>query len=530
MSTRPIDYAPAFSLFMVGFLLTGLVGIWAAYDRPTALIHFGWLGFAALVALMMIYFGRRRGSKISGWVAVVCSGLAVMTGLLYGVLGGEHSGALASTIIVLVPLGLGGLAWCVRQHPRLVRVVAGALVLALLLMILMREASAWTSLAAGLGVAALYYWRTNQPVGSFWRRLLDISALVLAGLFVVVAGLLLWTTHWDAQLAQLPFTHSLLERLTLWRDTVPLIRDYWYTGSGLGNTGMVYSTYIFLLHTVYIQHAHNLFLQIAVEQGMPGLVFFLALVGLTIQRLIMIDRGRQPSTRMVFATAATGSLATLLIYGLQDAELYAAPVLPVLFLPFAFAWARPLNPQCERVHLQRWSGALLVMASLGLLIAVLFGADAHVMMQTNLGSVAQTRTELRDYSYQQWGLQDSVRRSRSLELASASQYFDNALAWGPNATAHRRLGQLALANGDFATAREHLEAAYALAPAERPTRQLLGEVYALAGDAAAAAALWRTIDLDEGQLQVRIWWYQQLKANEAVARMQVALTALKDEP
>ena len=46
----------------------------------------------------------------------------------------------------------------------------------------------------------------------------------------------------------------------------------------------------------------------------------------------------------------------------------------------------------------------------------------------------------------------------------------------------------------------HLEAAYDAAPGQRATRQLLGESYALAGDAAGAAALWRTVDLGQGQL------------------------------
>jgi hypothetical protein len=205
VTIRPIDYAPAFYLFIAGFLATGLVGVWVAYDRATAVIHFVLLGLAVAVALALIYWSRRHGSKVIGWVAVACSVLAVVAGLLYGVLGSVHSGTLASTIIVLFPLGLGGLAWCLRAHLRLVRFVSGTLVLALLLMIPMREASAWTSLAGGLGIAGLYYWRTNQRVGSLWRRLFDVTTLVIVGLLTVVAALLLWTTNWDVQLAQLPF-------------------------------------------------------------------------------------------------------------------------------------------------------------------------------------------------------------------------------------------------------------------------------------------------------------------------------------
>ena len=49
-----------------------------------------------------------------------------------------------------------------------------------------------------------------------------------------------------------------------------LAGDYAFTGSGLGSAMMVYSTYAMILHVGFISHAHNLFLQIALEQGLPG--------------------------------------------------------------------------------------------------------------------------------------------------------------------------------------------------------------------------------------------------------------------
>ena len=47
---------------------------------------------------------------------------------------------------------------------------------------------------------------------------------------------------------------------------------------------MVYSSYVLLLHVLYLSHAHNLFLQTAIEQGIPGLLAFIWLtwVGLRV--------------------------------------------------------------------------------------------------------------------------------------------------------------------------------------------------------------------------------------------------------
>ena len=91
-----------------------------------------------------------------------------------------------------------------------------------------------------------------------------------------------------------------------------------------------------------------------------------------------------------------------------------------------------------------------------------------------------------------------------------------------NATANRRLGQIALANEDFAAARGYLETAYAAAPAQRATRQMLGELEALDGDPAAAAALWRGIEFSGGALQVREWWYGYLGRPDAAEALRQA--------
>jgi hypothetical protein len=72
-----------------------------------------------------------------------------------------------------------------------------------------------------------------------------------------------------------------LSRIALWRDSLPLIQDYFFTGSGLGATAMIYATYAYLLHVPYLYHAHNLYVQIALEQGVPALLAWLGLMAAT---------------------------------------------------------------------------------------------------------------------------------------------------------------------------------------------------------------------------------------------------------
>jgi predicted Zn-dependent protease len=68
--------------------------------------------------------------------------------------------------------------------------------------------------------------------------------------------------------------------------------------------------------------------------------------------------------------------------------------------------------------------------------------------------------------------------------------------------------------GDYESAQRHLEMAYHLAPDQRATRQMLGEMYVIHGDLDRAVRLWRTVDMTHGQLDARYWWYTHIGAQQ----------------
>jgi tetratricopeptide (TPR) repeat protein len=143
----------------------------------------------------------------------------------------------------------------------------------------------------------------------------------------------------------------------------------------------------------------------------------------------------------------------------------------------------------------------------------------------------QTQLELSIYRWPQWPLQDALRRERAADLGPAIEDYRSALMLDArNATANRRLGQIELALGQYDAACSHLSAAYAAAPNQRATRQLLGECYALSEDVAQTVGLWRTIDVSQGQLALRTWWYANyLEDNVHARRLAQAIQAL-DKP
>jgi hypothetical protein len=72
-----------------------------------------------------------------------------------------------------------------------------------------------------------------------------------------------------------------------------------------------------------------------------------------------------------------------------------------------------------------------------------------------------------------------------------------------------------------------LATAYAAAPEQRATRQLLGESYAVNGKVDEAAALWQTVDVTLGQLGLREGWYELIGDPTRAAWIAKAVRAMR---
>jgi len=77
-----------------------------------------------------------------------------------------------------------------------------------------------------------------------------------------------------------PTDTSTTVRLALWRSTLTMIRDHPLLGIGWGSYLLVYPHYNFFVYNCgnKIVHAHNMYLHIAAEIGIPGFLVFLTLL------------------------------------------------------------------------------------------------------------------------------------------------------------------------------------------------------------------------------------------------------------
>ncbi len=371
--------------------------------------------------------------------------------------------------------------------------------------------SAWLALLIVTGM--WFTWRvTNQRIASRQTARLAWMTIVSAGGAIVMVGIL-------ATPIGLRLIDAGGDRLNIWRNSLDLVSDYPITGYGLGDFEMTYSTYALLVHVGHTEHAHNLWLNVWLEQGLLGLV---ALTSLVLNAI-------WPKPSSPWRMAALAALAVMLLHTLVDDPFYGYGVtIPMMFIPLGLL-ARSgeiTTPQ------RRFRPAYVVWAAAALIVvAAVILPKGQAVIEGNLGALSQTRAELAVYRWPDVPLQDALRRPGGVDLSAAVSHYESALALNPfDASANRRLGQIELSQGSYDMACMHLATAYQAAPQQRATRQLLGECDALNGERQQAVQLWQSIDLSENQLDIRQWWYSDYLADYArAAKLKQAFNMLNNQ-
>ena len=141
--------------------------------------------------------------------------------------------------------------------------VAGGTMLVALLLSLSRSGV----LALGLS-AAITFAAARHRLEPGHRRL-----VLYATLAVLLVGLV-WADVPALLRRAASAPAAVADRVTIWRESLPIVRDFWLVGTGAGTYQQAMLLYQQSDRAVYFNQAHNHYLQIAVEGG-------LLLVGLT---------------------------------------------------------------------------------------------------------------------------------------------------------------------------------------------------------------------------------------------------------
>lgn len=220
----------------------------------------------------------------------------------------QNPNLLAGFLVMIMALAAG---LALRGAHSVPRRLAFAIFIGLLgvCLVLTYSRGAWLSVLAVIGVYGMLH---NRRI--FWLLLL-IPAAVLPAHDAVLERLLSIINPTD--------TSSTL-RIALWESTVAMIMDRPLLGIGWGAYWLVYPEYDFFVQDAgtKIFHAHNLYLQIAAEIGIPGFVAFLTVMAghARLAARLIGNAGDQWASALMLGVVA--ALVGLAVNGLTDHILF----------------------------------------------------------------------------------------------------------------------------------------------------------------------------------------------------------------
>ena len=217
-------------------------------------------------------------------------------------------------------------------------------------LVVMACALVWTMSRSGIAATGVEL--TILLAAAVRRSKRALRKLVLAGYLVMtVVGVIAW--RGEETLANWYGNTTTLEwRVRLWEDTMPALKAFWLTGSGLNTYGTVMLVYPRSDLSVQPRETHNDYLQLAVEGGLlvcgPALLLVLALGRAIGARL------RQPQPEMTWwiRMGACAGICGMAVQELTEFSLQIPAVALLFATCVAIAIHRPAQASPRRARPQ----------------------------------------------------------------------------------------------------------------------------------------------------------------------------------
>lgn len=333
-----------FDLPILALLLMVLVSLWASADFTVSIIP-----LAQIVAGVNVFYAmaeRVQSERDLGWVVV--GFLAFGTGLaLLAPFGVDwiktkfldlpqayshflellpkaiHPNLLAAALALVLPIGASVFLFapmqCLPSRRRVIGRGLLAIGLAVIILMLVLSQSRGALMATAVGLLALI------SLKSHWVFGIALVIFVGVGLF----GL----NHWGAaKLTDVFFSTDTISGLAgreeVWSRAIYALQDVPYTGIGLG----MFSRAVSVLYPLFlvgpdvdIGSAHNVYLQVGTDLGIPGLVAYMALLALGLMVSWQAFRAVRAAGGGDLSAVALGlavSLGVIMLHGLVDVPVW----------------------------------------------------------------------------------------------------------------------------------------------------------------------------------------------------------------
>ncbi|NUU62949.1 O-antigen ligase family protein [Paenibacillus agri] len=268
--TSIFQYANTYAAFLMAFLFVAVFALIRSRKGYARLAH----GFMLVPVIVSILLTLSRGGLVM--LPVVFILLLLFLKPLQQILWIVHLGiAGVISLIIAAPVTNAGIALNeVYTSSTALKgwgyLLGGSLIAAVLSWLIQRYATPW------LG-GKLH--RLNSRKGSgLW---IPLGSLLLAGiiafLFIGTSMKNILPANMKTRLENINFNqHSVLERITFYKDAIKVVKDYPILGTGGGGWASLYEHY---QNNPYISHqVHNFFLQYLIEVGILGFIVFMGFI------------------------------------------------------------------------------------------------------------------------------------------------------------------------------------------------------------------------------------------------------------
>lgn len=329
----------------VYFVISRYVVNWKQEMNIASLLSFGCLGIVLLTLFGTDWESQYSKTAPFARVYELLPRLITDVPASHGIVSGFHPNEVSGVLVALIPIALGACLGTMTLRYRqsgLRKAVAILAALSVLLgiayLVLSVSRTAWLSLGMAFAAMLMVILLKRSPV---------LVIALVAVLAMVALGV--WQLHdqrataffSDSDLAWTgePSAWGQPMRPQIWQRAFQMIISYPVAGIGLNMFPyVVQARFPFeQFNDYFVPHAHNLYLQAALDYGLPGLLSLLVLISVALAGVLRV-LGRQ-SMPGGLALGVFGSLVAILVFGSLDAVAVGAKPTFLFWSVFALAVA-----------------------------------------------------------------------------------------------------------------------------------------------------------------------------------------------
>jgi hypothetical protein len=544
-----------FDWLLIIFLITAWVAYWSAYDKAAA-----WNKIWLIVLAVLLYYAlvsQPRQNLV--WISFILFGVGVGTSIYFflthdfagtpiGIVSwwmnmrpqlgwnAIHHGYISGILVITTLYSLYGISAIMRISSRGLLIVSMLLVLPGMgtmigAFIFSISRGMWLAIAGAVGTWGIWKMLITRKSGITSKNwIFPIS--VLAFLVILVIFVYIGPAILNSSVTQSEYGSN--TRSELFLRSAYFLKDYPFIGGGLGSFPGLYSQYLLVIPHHYFTNSYNLFLDVAIEQGViGGLVFILIYVGSVWLGSQAIPKVRTEETIFLVWISLFASMIVI-VHGMLYDYLYSGIGTFLLFLPIGFLMngvlqttdgsdGRLLHSFFQLSEPNIWNRSLpLAVGGVLVLILVLFSGRIRSMWYSNLGAVQMSQVELMGFPTGQWADSEIVPK-----LTSAEASLHTSLQLDPaNQTANHRLGLISMLRADFESAAGYLEIAHVQVPNHRGIIKSLAYCYVWLGDMRKTQELLSQIPEAVDEMGVYVWWWEAHGRNDLSRNAAMALATM----